>query len=1403
MKNSSLYSLRIVLMGIVLGFNVCGKVSAQVTDWNVAGPADWNTSGNWTSGVPDTATASSITNGGTSVIDGFDAFSNSMEVGGSAGSGNLQIINGGALTTNSTIFAPGIGLGNTGAVLVDASTLSWTNTGSTETLRMGNAGGNGTLTIINGGVVNINNSGSGDGNITLGRFGGTATLNIGTGSGAGILNATELQTNGFGASSGTGTVNFNHSDANYFFTRDGTSTGTGILVSESISVNQIGTGKTTLISNNTYTGGTTITAGTLQIGNGGTSGSISGNVLNDAVLAFNRSNNYTFSGDISGAGSLSKLGAGTLTLSGNNSFSGGVTVESGTLRLASNTAAGTGTITTTGSVIDYADGVTISNPININSNTTQLQVLTGSAEQSGVIGETSGPRPLEKIGVGALELSGTNTYTGTTTLSEGTLVIGNNSALGTGNLVIADGTTLATDGNPRRITNNIVVNGDFNVFPDGTLVIVSAFELDGNMNLNGGNRIITNTSDFSNFQFGQVNLGGVISNGGLTLSDNGSAPGDNVVFFRFDGASANTYTGDTVVGENVSLVLDKSDNVTSIAGNVSVGTEAVLVVSRQEQIADTSTVTLNGTGRLQLGISTDVTETLGSLNDDGGGSATVDLSDNSTGSTLRVASGDFSGIISGGLAGGISLEKYGSGILVLSGSNDYLGKTSIIGGTLSIGSGDNLGAGDLILNNGALLVTGATAIDNAIEISGGVGLVSNDHAVTLQGNLTGSGGFIKQGSDILTLAGDNSGFSGTTTIDQGTLSITDSSNLGSGDLIFDDGALLVTGPAVINNNITLNTDRTGLISNDEAVTLNGVISGDGSLIKQGSNALVLTETNTYTGTTTVNGGLLVINGTLLNSDVIVNTATLGGTGTIQGNLTVNNGGFLAPGNSPGLLTVGSLNLMTGSTSLFQIQGLAPGTEYDQIRVNGSASLAGTLQLEFGGGYVPHNGDSFTLIDTDNPITGNFDSIINPLGNAIVYTTSITDDYVFTINAVQTAFANFATTPNQRALTTVLDDEFGAPGLLNLINKLNSLPGSSLPEAFEELSPEELAAMTHSTLANARALQIQLTNRFREIRSGQNFSANGLTLSDPSRQWKESPNSFLADSGQAAVPGFKMLEPSVQDDRNFGVFVSGQGVYGDFDGDNQADGFDFTTGGMTLGMDYRLGTGTAVGLYGGYQGTDSHLAGGSKSKSDSAKFGVYGTHDFGQGSWLTASIGGGVHSYDTERTVLGSTATGNAEGREISTQFGLGHDFKAGQFTFGPEASLAYTHLWIDGFTENGSLAPLKIGDQDADSLRSTLGGRVSYDWIMKSVGMTLRPYANLGWQHEFMDDNQAVSASFANGAGGVFTVNGSSTSRDSLVAGAGVGLLLSEAWALNLGYATEVNSDYEIHQINGSVSWQF
>ena len=173
------------------------------------------------------------------------------------------------------------------------------------------------------------------------------------------------------------------------------------LTSSGGSFTKLGAGTLTLTAANTYTGGTTISAGTVSVGDGSTTGSIVGNVANSGTLAFNRSDALTYAGVVSGTGAMSKSGAGTLTLTGNNTYTGGTTINAGTVSV------GDGSIT--GSIVgDVANSGTLT--------FNRSDALTYA-------GAVSGTGSLTKAGAGTLTLPGTNTYTGATTVTAGQLTV--------------------------------------------------------------------------------------------------------------------------------------------------------------------------------------------------------------------------------------------------------------------------------------------------------------------------------------------------------------------------------------------------------------------------------------------------------------------------------------------------------------------------------------------------------------------------------------------------------------------------------------------------------------------------------------------------------------------------------------------------------------------------------------------------------------------------------------------------------------------------------------------------------------------------------------------------------------------------------------------------------------------
>ena len=207
---------------------------------------------------------------------------------------------------------------------------------------------------------------------------------------------------------------------------DNTSTDFSGVMSGSGALDKVGSGTFVLSGDNTYTGGTTIAAGTLQLSNGGTTGSITGNVTDNGTLAFDHNNVFTFGGAISGTGGLAQLGSGTTILTADNSYTGPTTINGGFLQagaaisaLGNNSAvtinAGTLDLHSFNETIGSLTGAGV---VTLGSGTLTVGDNTSTAYAGTIIG-TGG---LDKVGTGTLTLSG-NANLGGTTIEGGTLAV--------------------------------------------------------------------------------------------------------------------------------------------------------------------------------------------------------------------------------------------------------------------------------------------------------------------------------------------------------------------------------------------------------------------------------------------------------------------------------------------------------------------------------------------------------------------------------------------------------------------------------------------------------------------------------------------------------------------------------------------------------------------------------------------------------------------------------------------------------------------------------------------------------------------------------------------------------------------------------------------------------------------
>jgi len=874
---------------------------------------------------------------------------------------------------------------STGSSVIESSgtgAIVFANTGSAAYAGNGNrtlglGGTNTGLNVMGGSIID----GSGGVTTVAKNDAGTwALTGTNTYTGNTVINGGILQLGAGGTTGSISSANVIVAAGTLAFDRSDTSTVPG-TISGAGSVVQQGTGTTVLTAANTYTGGTTITAGTLQLGNGGANGSILGNVVDNGTLAFNRSDMYTFGGLVSGTGGLSQLGSGTTVLNLANTYKGATTVQVGTLLVDGDQSGATGTTT-------VQSGGTLGGTGIIGGD---VAVANGGAFSPGDAGAAgtltvNGSLALNAGASMNYQFGQPNVVGGA--LNDLTVVHGNLSLDGTLNVSATPGGSfgpglyriISYDG---ALTDNGLALG---TTPSGTYQVQTSVAhqvnllstgglalnfWDGpnghaNNTVDGGTGVWQNNAGNSNWtdQTGQVNAPYADNQFGIFMGTPGTVTVDDTLGAVTSAGMQFAVNGYTVGGDAITLAggqdIVRVGDGTAAGANMTATIGAVLGGSGQLVKQDLGTLVLTGAntytggtaingGVLQIGSNAGLGANTSAISFDGGtlrntgNFATVrNVTINQGGATFDTQ-GNL--IINGAIGGAGALTKIGTGMLYLAGTNTYAGGTAINGGTVVASSDANLGnaSGALSLNTGTLRNASAFTSGRNITLGSGGGTFDTVADLTLTGTLAGAGALNKIDGGALVLTG-NSTYAGGTTIAGGVLQLGNGG--ASGSIV---GAIANNGALVFNRSDTF--------------ALAGLISGTGAVEQQGSGTTVLSGNNSYSGTTAVRAGGLFVNGDqgLAQGATSVDAGgTLGGKGIIGGDVTLADGAMLSPGdvgNAPGTLTIkGSLG-MSDATNLNVSLGQANvvgGPLNDLVQVNGDLTLDGSLNVAVssGGNFDP-------------------------------------------------------------------------------------------------------------------------------------------------------------------------------------------------------------------------------------------------------------------------------------------------------------------------------------------------------------------------------------------------------------------------------------------------------------------
>jgi subtilase-type serine protease len=544
------------------------------------------------------------------------------------------------------------------------------------------------------------------------------------------------------------------------------------------------------------------------------------------------------------------------------------------------------------------------------------------------------------------------------------------------------------------------------------------------------------------------------------------------------------------------------------------------------------------------------------------------------------------------------------------------------------------------------------------------------------------------------------------------------------------------------------------------------ISGTGGFSKAGAGVLVLTGLNTYTGDTTITGGVLRVDGSIATSNLAVTSgATLQGIGTV-GNTSM--AGILSPGNSVGTLTVnGNLNLLAGSIYRYEVNANQQG---DLVVVSGRATIADSAIFKLSSESGIYLNRLYPILQA-NALTGTYRS--SDSNYTFIDLSFVPSGGNLGLMAQRNSvpMANFAQTNNQRAVASAIDAQSsGAEPYKRVLLNDNS---SQLSGLYQEWSGEIYSANQAALIYNSR-LMSQIVN------------------------WRLQ-DSWLNNSSTAR------LQRMGQTTADTTVWAQAYGNWDTFSANADARKATSNGGGLILGVDhaltpsFRLGGGFSAGL------TNTTVAA-SSANTNGYHVMLYSAYAkdrlrLNSGvvqSWYEANMKRGL-SLDDQ---------GNAKGKVDSRSTQLFADLSSPitlsqqqdhHTTLSPFGQVSQIWLQTSSFGETGARARLTGLATNANTGFGTLGARLSHQW--KAGEKDWQAGISAGWQRAWGALSPTTTLAFATGPG--FTVSAAPMARDAAIVEVGIGASLGDSSRFNLVYSATLARQSTSQMLQAQLQWSF
>ncbi|WFU58641.1 autotransporter domain-containing protein [Bradyrhizobium pachyrhizi] len=1118
--------------------------------------------------------------------------------------------------------------------------------------------------------------------------------------------------------------------------------------------------------------------------------------------------NANLTDGIGGPAMVQQLGNSSLVLAGTNAYSGGTLISAGTVQVTNADSIGTGTITLNGGTFQMqsptVSSIAFANNIAVNAAGGTVDANGAQVNLQGVIADGAGAGVLRLIDSSAsafsnVQLSGANTYSGGTLVVDTTVVVSNNSSVGSGTVTLdnasfqADGLSNLTFSNNFKINTSAIGSA---IDANGVTLTINANLTDGNGpgkltvldNSGGLGRVVllgTNTytggttiCDCATLQLGDAShiasiVGEVAVDGKFDIVNANTAGITKIVNDGFNGIATTTFYNSTTA--STATIVNQNFGITefrdsSTAGNAMVSnTNGALTIFRDTSSAgnakfdnsnggtlvfgdalgppggsDASTADKamihnhDGAGTVFLGY-TNAGQAKITNGDNGGGTLFFEFS-SAASSTITTTATGFTNFYQNSTAANATIDNSGL---------TYFGTSG-----LSLTEAPTAGNATITNRSGGTLVFDvfATAGNATVTTEGGA-------RVMFLGNSTGSAAqFITQGTGYVDFGG-SLGPNGDGRITAGSIA-------GSGTYYIGGGNTLVVG----GNN--LSTIVSGVIADSDPCGCGRI--GPANFEKTGSGTLTLSGVNSYTGTTTVNGGILQVDGSIASSSLTTVNAggALSGIGTV-GNTTIASGGILMPGNAtPGtsLNVAGNLAFQSGALYLVGLNSTASAL----AKVSGSATLAGSVGVSVAAGSTIAK--QYTILSAAAGRNGTFVGVDS---------TGLPSNLVATLGYdASNAYLNFTLdygaksklNVNQQNVATTLQNFFNANGGINAV-----FAGLS-PAGLTQASGEGATGSQQATF-NAMGLFLGLlTDPFVAGRDGgfgggagaTPFAEESTPLAYAARQ--SEPRDALAAIYTKAPPRLVDFE------QRWSVWAAGYGGSQTTSG-NAMLGSNNTSSslyGTAVGADYRFSPNTIAGFALAGGATSFSVNGLGWGRSDLFQAGAFVRHSVGA-AYLSAALAYGWQDVTTDRIV---TAAGvdhlraNFNANAWSGRLEGGYRTATPWIGLTPYAAAQFTSFELPSYAESvvsgGGAFALNYAAKSVTDVRSELGLRSDKSFAVDGGIFTLR--GRVAWAHDFNPD-RAVGAVFQTLPGAAFVVNGAAQASDSALTTASAELKWRNGWS--------------------------